>query len=644
MNNKSFIIIFLYLILFFFTDNNYFSYISNKEFVNYLSYNSTVFTNNDNLCLLNYTTVFGNSFYYCANFIEPLVEKVNMTTNIFKNIESSNNKTNYLSITNIVIISIIILFYKLSTNIKKISGIEEEIKVNKYKDLKNSKEQEEQTIDNFIGCKNIKRDINELITQIKYHTIFSENECNLPKGVLLLGPPGCGKTHLVKTIINATKINYIFSSGSDFNKIYVGSGTLMLNQIFNKARENKPCLIFIDEADALIKKRTFSDSSAVSAEFGSSLCKLLAELDSIKTEAGIIVIFATNMNEKYIDPALMRAGRIDKILHITEPTFEERKELFKMYLQNLYNENTIDLDTISKLSSGLTGSDIKKIINSLKISKVNEFITEFDKTIQETKEFSDKINISFEKIMKYINFNKNNIKIEHKLEYQINTNEIDREINKCIMGLEREKPINYINKKLIAFHETGHAIMSFLLKDTNLPTKICISITSKTLGYTMYLNDDENVIMNSSLNNLIRQIMILYSGRMAEKLFLNEITCGAEDDYLKARKILKRIILNGMLIPNINLISEKEETENNKIPDFIEKIISNINELLLTQIEILFNQNKLIINDVAELIIINNSITGDDIKNIFNKHNSLDKINSVDIINIIQSIKENITI
>ena len=209
------------------------------------------------------------------------------------------------------------------------------------------------------------------------------------------------------------------------------------------------------------------------------------------------------------------------------------------------------------------------------------------------------------------------------------------------MGLERERPINQINKKLIAIHESGHAIMSFLLKDTKLPTKICISITSKTLGYTMYLNDEEDIILNTSINNLMRQIMILYSGRMTEKLFMNEITCGAEDDYLKARKILKRLVLNGMIIPKINLISEKD---NDKLPENIENILSEINNILLFQVENILNENRIIINETAELIVLNNSITGTDIENIFINNNSEKKIHSIDIVSIIQKIKDKLNI
>lgn len=619
--------------IFFTTNNKYYNTIPTSDFLKRITNNTIIYQNANQLCLFDYTDYFYNKYYKCSNFIEPVIEKVNLTSQHIINIDYDYS---FFSVPNILLILLIFITLRLITKLKKSIITESELSVKKYKDTLDS---EKQTIDNFIGCNNIKKDINELITQIKYHDIFSLNDCDLPKGVLLLGPPGCGKTHLVKTIINATKINYIFASGSDFNKVYVGSGTLMLNQIFTKARENKPCLIFIDEADALIKKRTFSDSSAVSTEFGSSLCKLLAELDSIKTEAGIIVVFATNMNEQYIDKALMRAGRVDKILHITEPTFEERKLLFKMYLKELYDNSTVDLDIISKLSSGLTGSDIKKIVNSLRITKINANINELNEVIQETKELSKVLKLPFDLIIKNYTTLNNKKTIKPKFTYKISTKEIDNEINKCIIGLERERPINQINKKLIALHEAGHAIMSFVLKDTNLPTKICISITSKTLGYTMYLNDEEDIIMNTSINNLMRQIMILYSGRMSEKIFMNEITCGAEDDYIKARKILKRLVLNGMLIPDVNLINDKED---DKIPEYIEKILVKINNNLLNEIEKILKSNEKIIIETSELIILNNSIIGDDITEIFKKNDMMNNIHSINITEIIETIKNDI--
>lgn len=178
----------------------------------------------------------------------------------------------------------------------------------------------------------------------------------------------------------------------------------------------------------------------------------------------------------------------------------------------------------------------------------------------------------------------------------------------------------------------------FFLLDTKLPTKICISITSKTLGYTMYLNDEEDIIMNTSINNLVRQIMILYSGRSAEKIFMGEITCGAEDDYLKARKILKRLVLNGMLFQEFNFTNGSETDE--KIPDYIEKIFQKINIHLINKIDQLLIKYKNIIKETSELIIKNNSITGDDIKNIFENNYLVEHIHSVDVKEIIKEIEK----
>lgn len=464
------------------------------------------------------------------------------------------------------------------------------------------------TIDNFIGCANIKKEINKLINQIKNNHIYKEYGCELPKGLLLIGNPGCGKTHLVKTIINATGMKYIFTSGSDINKSLVGSGSNAITQIFNKARENKPCLIFFDEADTILKKRSYTENSTASIEFGATICKLLAEMDSLKTESGIIVVFATNMDMEYIDKGIMRSGRIDQIIHINNPTFEERIDLFKMYLGKLLDYNTLDLNKISKLSYGLTGSDIKKIINSLKIKKVQAII-------------------------------ENNNNNESNQLIKINDLDIDIEISKCIMGMERERKINPENKKIIAYHEAGHAIMAYLISNSVSPSKICISINSKSLGYTLFPEEDDDLLLKTSIKKLLIEVMILYAGRAAEKIFIGEVTCGGEDDYMKARRILKRLLMNGMIIPEYNFI-EKDHF-NNKIPEYIETKLININKIILIQVENLLNLSDIIVHKTANKIIEMGSINSDDIDEIFKQESKEDLINSYNIIQIYDLIVNN---
>lgn len=638
-----FLVVILLLILSSGSAEKEFKYVFFEEWLSFIKKSvdiSQIYLYNNYYCLIDPNSL-TNSNYICTKYIEPIYSKVNFTdyniTSFIDLSNYSNSGSSFIStntMINLLLICIIIInvFKQMNPGKNNMFGyIFNTESVNSESDSKIS-------IDNFVGCQNIKKDINKVINHIKYYNIYKKFDCDLPKGILLSGPPGCGKTHLVKTIVKATGINYIHTSGSDINKIFVGSGSLTINNLFIKARASKPCLIFIDEADTLIRKRVYTSqaTTGTSVEFGSTLCKLLAEMDSLKTESGIVIIFATNMPEENIDKALLRAGRVDQIIHISYPTFEERIELFKMYLDKLLND-LIDLELIGKLTYGLTGSDIKKIVNSLKINKVYEktLLLEKNDHINQIEHNKQILNNTF--LSKFINFSelKNNL---YKDEFYVNsfklvikptTKDIDIEINKCILGLERERKINLINKKLISYHETGHAIMSFMLLGSILPTKICISITSKTLGYTMYTQDDEDLIMNTSINNLLRQVMILYAGRCAEKIFMNEVTCGGEDDYLKARKILKRLVMNGMIYPEYNFVEISNDTS--KVPENIEKILIKINKLLIEEVMSILESNSDIINIISKNIQEFGSITGKDITNIFENEGKIELIQSVDI-------------
>jgi ATP-dependent Zn protease len=517
------------------------------------------------------------------------------------------------------------------------------------------------TIDNFIGCANIKKEISKIINQIKYESIYRDMNCELPKGVLLIGPPGVGKTHLVKTIINSTGMKHIFISGSDFNKKYVGSGSSTVAKLFKKARENKPCLIFIDEADTILKKRSHNETSAASVDSNSTICKFLAEMDSLKTESGVIVIFASNMDIDYIDKGIIRAGRVDQIIHISHPTFEERIELFKMYLKNLYDNKLIDINKISKLSYGLTGSDVKKIINLIKINKVEEYIKNnpndidseinfttgncdyfinFNKDIEDKEDIennensNDSEDIEDSEDSEDINKCNNNGMDDDKNEYinipiKITTDDIDKEISKCIMGLERDRKVNEMNKKIIAYHEAGHAILGFLISGSIIPEKICISINSKSLGYTLFPQEDDDLLVRTTISQLLIEVMILYGGRMSEKIFIGDITCGAEDDYSRARKILKRLIMNGMLVPENNYVDFGDKET--KMTEQMEKQLKSINKIIQQDIKFLFSEYSQIVHQTAEKIIEYGSIISDDIYEIFDKNGLRDKVGSYNI-------------
>ena len=593
---------------------------------------------------------FYNIVYYCYQFvINFLAEIVDVNT---------QNNTNEQNLTQKISNSL-----NTGSFFDNLIGDDTQIQVKNDKDPKIS-------LDNFIGCANIKKNINKLILQINYETIYRTNNCELPKGLLLLGPPGVGKTHLVKTIINSTGMNYIFISGSDFNKKYVGSGSSTVDKLFKKARENKPCLIFIDEADTILKKRSHSDSSAATTDFNSTICKFLAEMDSLKTESGVVLIFASNMDIAHIDKGIMRAGRIDQIININLPTFEERIELFKMYLGDLYDSDIIDINKISKLSYGLTGSDIKKIINLIKIDKIHNYVeaneceltdykgleyglfigsmiyptkTKYKMHFKTDKISNDKTDETNE-TDEISNGDNNDVSNGDNDESKINvkilitTDDIDKEISKCILGMERDRKVNEINKKIIAYHEAGHALLGFLIKDSIIPTKICISINSKSLGYTMFPQDDDDLLMRTTISQLLIEVMILYGGRMSEKLFIGDITCGAEDDYSRARKILKRLLMNGMLVSENNYV----DFENNeqKLTEHMEMQLKNINKIIINEIESLFNKYSNLVHKISKSIIEFGSITSDDIYEIFRSKNLSNVISSYDISIITNKINE----
>jgi cell division protease FtsH len=685
--NIFYFLIFSYYIYNYFFNKNVFTYTNNNEWVKNINNKQIHVFDEHNYCIETNHNLFLN-YYSCSQNIDFSKNYLNISTTDTKEIKYINttNSNNYVYIVIFLIYLTFMFFYNIiyylykgvsakinevynnitnndnndkntldsNSFLDNILGSNSQIEVKKDKDASI-------TIDNFIGCNNIKKDINKLINQINYEQIYKLNNCELPKGLLFIGPPGVGKTHLVKTIINSSGMNYIFISGSDFNKMFVGSGSSTVGKLFKKARENKPCLIFVDEADSILKKRSYVESSSASTDYNSTICKFLAEMDSLKTESGVIVIFASNMDIDYIDKGLIRAGRVDQIIYINYPTFEERIELFKMYLGKLYNEEQININKISKLSYGLTGSDIKKIINLIKINKINIFIELNNdklklidnklKLIDNKKEIIQEKIIQEEIIQEETNqeeiiqeeTNQEEIiqeetnQLYNNININITTDDIDKEISKCILGMERDRKINELNRKIIAYHETGHAILAFLIKDSIIPTKICISINSKSLGYTLFPQDDDDLLVKTTIKQLLIEVMILYGGRISEKKFINDITCGAEDDYSKARKILKRLIMNGMLIVENNYVDYNDK--DNKMNDSMELILKNINKIIIEHIEILFDEYSKIIHITANKIIDNSSIISEDIYDIFNNENQSNAIGSFDINNILEKIK-----
>lgn len=665
----------------YYSDNNY------KYQNNYIcTHNDPIYNNNNNeiillkepliLTIIYYIYIF--HMYYIIFNMTSLLLKYLVFGYIFK---PSDNKNSPLSILD--------------------DKYQAKFTVKKHTDINDTNE--------FIGCSNIKKEIDKLVNFLTKKELYNTNDCKLSRGLILLGPPGTGKTHIVNQICKLSRYNYIATSGSDFVNKYVGTGSDNVNKLFETAKNNNPCIIFIDEADAILSKRNYNSESGAVSEYNNIICKILELMDSLNTCDNTFVIFASNMPEHKIDPAIKRSGRAELLIKLDYPTFDERKDLFKLYLKNYYNTD-INLDRVSKESYGLTGADIKKIINNIHINKVNNYVVNskpvnHNEITQEQRDiFNNEIREPMPKLIpnalenkqeeiltyddKKINFDElinldkeeskidplndksvynNFLKMDENKKEKTNTtiNSIDEivkysqlpfykrwftkkpainfdelfslipppqphilktittkdildEITLHILGLERNRKLNIENKNIIAYHEAGHALMAFILKDGDIPTKICISVVSDSLGYTMHIPDEDDLLLRGTSNKLIARLLVLYSGRIAETHYLdNNYTSGGSNDYQKAKEILKKLVLTGLLNPAHNYIDHMKEYEPTILNKDLEIIVTRMNIMLINKTRELLNTHKDELKQIAELIIEKNSINDDDIRTIY---------------------------
>lgn len=386
---------------------------------------------------------------------------------------------------------------------------------NRFTDLFNNKtEFKNNGLSEVIGLNSVKEDLFYYFDFINNADEYKKWNVQIPKGVLLVGPPGTGKTLLVKAIAKNSGIPVIHTTGSDFVEMYVGVGASRVRNLFKQARSMKKCIIFIDEIDAVGKKRGHDRNS----EREQTLNQLLTEMDGFKDiskegKNSIVMIFAATNIVKDLDPALLRSGRFDKKVYFDLPNKEERDELFKLYISGVekYKEkkdlkiskfnneiilNNFNTSYLSEISIGLSGADISNVINQAKINAIKN---------------------------KKLYFNDTDIVFA---------------IDEVMIG--REKPERKLNKdelERVSYHEAGHAFMSFVLDGLEAPIKVSILPRGESaLGFSMQKPVD---IKLHTENYLIKQILVLLAGRTTEKIFFDSLSSGAYDDIDKVTKIVE---------------------------------------------------------------------------------------------------------
>ena len=343
-----------------------------------------------------------------------------------------------------------------------------------------------------------KEEVAELIDFLKNPKKFQKLGARIPKGVLLVGPPGTGKTLLAKAVAGEANVPFYYISGSDFVELFVGVGASRVRDMFKQAKQSAPCLIFIDEIDAVGRQRG-TGLGGGHDEREQTLNQLLTEMDGFGANEGIIIIAATNRPD-VLDPALLRPGRFDRQVTVSLPDQKEREAILAVHAKNKIFDKSVNLENLSKRTPGFSGADLENLLNEAALLTVRRNLP------------------------------------------AITMKEIDEATDRVLMGPAKvSRTINEKEKRLVALHESGHAVVGIKLKDANEVHKITIIPRGVAGGYTMMLPKEEKISI-ATKSELLAQITGLLAGRVSEELYFGEITTGASDDFSRATKLARAMV------------------------------------------------------------------------------------------------------
>ena len=366
------------------------------------------------------------------------------------------------------------------------------------------------------GLKEEKEEVQELIDFLKNPKKFQKLGARIPKGVLLVGPPGTGKTLLAKAVAGEANVPFYYISGSDFVELFVGIGASRVRDMFKQAKQSAPCLIFIDEIDAVGRQRG-TGLGGGHDEREQTLNQLLTEMDGFGVNEGIIIIAATNRPD-VLDPALLRPGRFDRQVTVSLPDSNEREEILGVHAKNKTFDDEVNLKNLSQRTPGFSGADLENLLNEAALLAVRR----------------DKKAITMD--------------------------EIDEATDRVLLGpAKKSRVITEKEKRLVAIHEAGHAVIGLKLQDAQEVHKITIIPRGVAGGYTMMLPKEEKMAIMTK-EELVSQITGLLGGRASEENFIGEITTGASDDLKRATKIARAMVTKyGM--SDLGLVQLEHEQE-----------------------------------------------------------------------------------
>ena len=364
--------------------------------------------------------------------------------------------------------------------------------------LSNAEDKNKITFRDVAGLPEEREELQEIVEFLKYPKKFTDMGARIPKGVLLVGQPGTGKTLLAKAVAGEAGVPFYTISGSDFVEMYVGVGASRVRGLFEEAKAKAPCIVFIDEIDAVGRQRG-AGLGGGHDEREQTLNQLLVEMDGFGTNSGVIVLAATNRPD-ILDRALLRPGRFDRQIVVPAPDVKAREEILSLYAKKKKLSGEIDLGVLAKNTAGFTGADLEYMMNEAALLAAR----------------ADKQSVTME--------------------------DLENAMVKVIMGPEKKsKVISEKDKKLVAYHEGGHAVVSRFLEHAEPVHQVSIIPRGMAGGYTMYKNTEDKSFMSKS--EMEDKIVSLLGGRVAEQLVLNDISTGASNDIERASKIARSMVM-----------------------------------------------------------------------------------------------------
>lgn len=437
------------------------------------------------------------------------------------------------------------------------------------------------------GADEEKEEVAEIVEFLKNPKKFTEIGARIPKGVLLVGPPGTGKTLLARAVAGEAKVPFFSMSGSDFVEVFVGVGASRVRDLFDQAKKNMPCIIFIDEIDAVGRQRG-TGLGGGNDEREQTLNQLLVNMDGFDSNTNIIVIAATNRAD-VLDPALLRPGRFDRQVYISLPDVKGREAIIRLHARNKAIDGKVDFRKLARLTAGFSGADIENMLNeaAILVARANRRL--------------------------------------------ITENDIAEAINKVTTGpAKKSRLVTENDKKITAYHESGHAVVGKILDKTANIQEVSIIPRGMAAGYTIVTpNNDDNHVSKTQLMN---KITTLLAGRAAEEVFIHDISTGASNDIQRASKIARKMITEWGMSSKLGTIflgsseevflgrdyqtkTEYSEAMATEIDEEIKKIIDAQYAIALKTIK----ENKVVIEKMVEILYERETIYSDEIEKLIDE-------------------------